>query len=275
MSVDPELPAEETLAEMARFAAALALDAGSLALSQFRCGTEVIDKAASGVPLDPVTAADRAVEARLRAGISERFPDHGVFGEEEAAVEGSSAWSWMIDPIDGTRGFVSGFVHWGMLIALRYHDRPVLGVVHQPFTGETWIGSRDGARFTRQGDALDLRTRSCRQLAIATLATTDPYLFEAAEAAAFDAVRKSVRLTRFGADCYAYCMLAMGQVDLVVESGLKPWDVQALMPLVTAAGGVISNWRGGDCGDGGQVVAAGDPLLHELALAMLAPAAAS
>jgi len=275
MSVDPELPADEMLADMERFAAALTLDAGSLALSQFRCGTDIIDKAPTGVPLDPVTAADRAVEARLRAGIRERFPDHGVFGEEQAAVEGSSAWSWMIDPIDGTRGFVSGFVHWGMLLALRHHDQPVMGVVHQPFTGEIWMGSRNGARFTRQGDAQNLSTRRCSRLAMATLATTDPYLFEAAEAEVFDALRRSVRLTRFGADCYAYCMLAMGQVDLVVESGLKPWDVQALMPLVKAAGGVITDWRGGDCRDGGQVVAAGDPALHGLALSMLAPAAAS
>lgn len=270
MNVDPE-----GLADTERFAAALALDAGALALAQFRCGTEIIDKAPTGVPLDPVTAADRAVEARLRAGIRERFPDHGVFGEEQAAVAGSSPWSWMIDPIDGTRGFVSGFVHWGMLLALRYEEEPVLGLVHQPFTGETWIGSGHGARFTRAGETRELRTRPCSGIAMATLATTDPYLFEAAEAKAFDALRRAVRLTRFGADCYAYCMLAMGQVDLVVESGLKPWDVQALMPLVTAAGGVITDWRGGDCRDGGQVVAAGDPALHELALTMLAPAAAS
>lgn len=275
MSVDPELPAYEGLADMERFAVALALDAGALALSQFRCGTEIIDKAPSGVPLDPVTAADRAVEARLRAGIGERFPDHGVFGEEDVAAPGSSPWSWMIDPIDGTRGFVSGFLHWGMLLALRHGEQPIMGVVHQPFTGETWIGSSNGARFTRQGDARGLQTRSCSQLALATLASTDPYLFEDAEATAFDALRQTVRLTRFGSDCYAYCMLAMGQVDLVVESGLKPWDVQALMPLVNAAGGVITNWRGGDCRDGGQVVAAGDPLLHEKVLRVLAPAAHS
>lgn len=280
MSVDSELPAQATLADMTRFAAALALDAGALALSRFRCGTEVIDKAASGAALDPVTAADRTVEQHLRARIRRRFPEHAVFGEEEAAQAGSGPWSWMIDPIDGTRGFVSGFVHWGMLLALRHDDAPVLGVVHQPFTGETWTGNRHGARFTRhQGGRLqalrELRTRSCSSLGMATLATTDPYLFEGAEAEAFDGLRQAVRLTRFGADCYAYCMLAMGQVDLVVESGLKPWDVQALMPLVAAAGGVMSNWRGGDCREGGQVLAAGDPVLHERALAMLAPAAAS
>ena len=265
----------EQLANLERFAGALMLDAGALALAHFRCGTEIVDKSQSGVPLDPVTAADRAVEARLRAGISERFPDHGVFGEEQAAVPGSSPFSWMIDPIDGTRGFVSGFVHWGMLLALRHDEQPVLGVVHQPFTGESWIGSSNGARFSRQQETRDLRTRSCSALARATLATTDPYLFEGDEAFAFDTLRRTVRLTRFGADCYAYCMLAMGQVDLVVESGLKPWDVQALMPLVAAAGGVITDWRGGDCRDGGQVIAAGDPALHEQTLKMRAPAAAS
>lgn len=268
MSVDPEVPAE-----MERFAEALVRDAGALSLALFRCGTPVIDKSPTGVPLDPVTAADRAVEARLRAGIRERFPDHGVFGEEHAAVPGSSPWSWMIDPIDGTRGFVSGFLHWGVLLALRYGEQPVMGIVHQPFTGESWMGSPQGARFSCRDEVRNLRTRSCSALASATLATTDPYLFEGAEADAFEAVRAAVRLTRFGADCYAYCMLTMGQLDLVVESGLKAWDVQALIPLVTAAGGVITDWRGGDCRQGGQVVAAGDPALHELALAMLAPAA--
>jgi len=269
MKVAPELPTD-----MERFAEALVREAGALSLAQFRCGTLVVDKSAEGAPLDPVTAADRAVEARLRAGISERFPDHGVFGEEHAAAPGSSPWSWMIDPIDGTRGFVSGFLHWGLLLALRYREQPVLGIVHQPFTGEIWIGSSEGARFTCREDVRHLRTRSCGELAMATLATTDPYLFEGAEADAFEAVRSSVRLTRFGADCYAYCMLAMGQVDLVVESGLKAWDVQALMPLVTAAGGVITDWHGGDCREGGQVVAAGDPALHRAVLQLLAPAAA-
>ncbi len=269
MSVEPEW-----LADMERFAEALVRDAGALSLAQFRCGTAVVDKSVNGAPLDPVTAADRAVEAGLRAGISERFPDHGVFGEEHAAAPGSSPWSWMIDPIDGTRGFVSGFLHWGVLLALRYRERPVMGVVHQPFTGEVWTGSSHGARFTCHGEVRNLRTRSCGELAMATLATTDPYLFEGAEADAFDSVRRAVRLTRFGADCYAYCMLAMGQVDLVVESGLQPWDVQALIPLVTAAGGVISDWNGDDCRDGGQVVAAGDPALHRAALKLLAPAAA-
>lgn len=270
MSVD-----QQGLTEMAAFAEALLREAGALALAQFRQGSEVMDKSAAGEPLDPVTAADRAVEAHLRAGIAERFPDHGVFGEEQAPAPGSSPFSWMIDPIDGTRAFMSGFLHWGVLLALRHADEPVLGLVHQPFTGETWVGGSQGAHFSLRGDRRSLHTRHCAELAMATLATTDPYLFVGAEAKAFEVLRQRVRLTRFGTDCYAYCMLAMGQVDLVVESGLKPWDVQALMPMVTAAGGVISSWSGGDCRNGGQVVAAGDPVLHRQALALLAPAAAA
>ncbi|TVS18585.1 MAG: inositol monophosphatase family protein [Gammaproteobacteria bacterium] len=261
------------LGELERFARTLIEDAGQLALDHFRRQPEVTDKSPAGAALDPVTAADRAVEARIREGIRARYPDHGLFGEEAEDEPGSSDFAWMIDPIDGTRGFMSGFVHWGVLLALRHRSEPVLGLVHQPYTGETWSGAALGAHFYRGAEVAPMRTRDCGTLGAVVLATTDPYLFEGAEAAAFESLRQQVRLTRYGADCYAYCMLAMGQLDLVVESGLKPWDVQALIPIITAAGGVISNWRGGDCRDGGQVLAAGDAVLHRAALARLAEAA--
>lgn len=261
------------LAEYEVFALELLAEAASHALVHFRQQPEVIDKAGDGAALDPVTAADREVEAAIRTGIRARYPEHAIRGEEHDTEAGSSEFAWMVDPIDGTRGFMSGFIHWGMLLALCHRGRPVLGVVHQPYTGEFWSGSARGARFRRGAEESGVSVRPCARLADATLATTDPYLFEGTEAEVFDALRRSVRLTRYGADCYAYCMLAMGQLDLVVESGLKPWDVQALMPLVTAAGGRITDWRGGDCSGGGRVVATGDPRLHEAAMAVLSRAA--
>lgn len=272
MTLAPNGPDAEALERFERFALALLEEAGALALDHFRRAPEVHDKAPRGAALDPVTEADRAVEAHIRAGIRARYPDHGLSGEEQADEPGRSELAWTIDPIDGTRGFMSGFVHWGVLLALCFRAQPVLGFVHQPYIGETWAASARGARFYRGAVAQSIATRRCAELGMATLATTDPYLFEGAEAAAFESLRRQVRLTRYGADCYAYCMLAMGQLDLVLESGLKPWDVQALIPIVTGAGGVISDWRGGDCSAGGQVLAAGDAELHRRAMAYIARA---
>ncbi len=269
MTLAPNGPDAGALKVFERFARALLEEAGARALEYFRRSPEVHDKAPAGAALDPVTEADRAVEAHIRAGIRARYPDHGLFGEEQADEPGRSELAWTIDPIDGTRGFMSGFVHWGVLLALCYRSQPILGLVHQPYIGETWAASAHGACFYRSGSEIAIATRRCPELSVATLATTDPYLFEGAEADAFASLRRQVRLTRYGADCYAYCMLAMGQLDLVVESGLKPWDVQALIPIVTGAGGVISDWRGGDCSGGGQVIAAGDIALHRAALAYL------
>ncbi|MEE4299127.1 MAG: inositol monophosphatase family protein, partial [Pseudomonadales bacterium] len=205
--------------------------------------------------------------------IRRAFPDDAIVGEEQGADRTGARRCWTIDPIDGTRGFISGFVQWGMLLALSVDGEPVLGVVHQPYTGETWTGSALGAEFLRAGQTRAIGVRACEALDAAVLATTDPFLFPEAEADAFDALRRGVRLTRYGGDCYAYCMLAMGQLDLVVESGLSPWDVRALVPLVEAAGGRITDWRGGDCSDGGQVLASGDARLHAIALDHLAAAA--
>lgn len=273
-----------TQGELERFRA-FAVDtlqaAGRVTLPRFRAATAVHDKAASGDGFDPVTAADRDAEALIRAAIARAFPDHGILGEEAGTTPAAGRLGWTVDPIDGTRGFIMGFVHWGMLLALTVDGRPRLGVMHQPWTGETWCGSALGAEFLRTdpagaacGTAQQLATRGCDRLESALLATTDPYLFAGPEARVFAQLRERCRMTRYGADCYAYCMLASGQLDLVVESGLAPWDVQALMPIVEAAGGVITDWRGADCSAGGQVVAAGDPALHALALAVLAPAAA-
>lgn len=262
----------DDLASLLTFARETLVEAGAPALEHFRRAVAVEDKG-DGQDYDPVTVADREAEAIIRRRIREAFPGHGIVGEEAADEQSDAAVCWTIDPIDGTRGFVSGFVQWGMLLALSVDGTPVLGVVHQPYTGETWSGSPLGADFHRGGETRAIEVRPCPDLASAVLASTDPFYFPEPEAQAFHSLRRAVRLGRYGGDCYAYCMLAMGQLDLVVEAGLSPWDVRALMPIVEAAGGFITNWRGGDCSDGGQVLASGDERVHALALERLASAA--
>lgn len=260
------------LRELLRFAEELADVAGQAILPFFRRSAEEENKAADG-SFDPVTAADRAAEHAMRNLIRQRYPEHGVFGEEHGFDEGRSGLTWVLDPIDGTRAFVTGIPLWGTLIALHDGERPVLGIMNQPFTEERFIGSRLGGLFRHRGLQYPLRTRRCPRLADARLQCTHPGLFSPAERQAFERLAAEVRLTRFSGDCYAYCMVALGCIDLVVESGLEPYDVQALIPIVEQAGGVMTNWRGGDCSQGGQVIAAGDHALHAQALEILTTAA--
>jgi myo-inositol-1(or 4)-monophosphatase len=275
---DRDMPADPLdprhLETARRFAVGALEDAGRGVLVHFRGGVAAEDKSAPDADFDPVTIADREAEAELRAAIAARWPGHGILGEESGTEAGTGRCGWTIDPIDGTRGFIAGFAHWGMLLAHTVDGRPRVGAVHQPWIGETFSGGPEGARFRRtigdDGRERALRTRPCPDLSSAIAATTDPYLFEGDEARAFEALRTRVRLVRYGADCYAYCLLAGGHLDLVVESGLGPWDVQALIPIVEAAGGVVTDWRGGDCSGGGRVLAAGDARLHAAALERLA-----
>jgi len=254
------------------FAEELAEISGQAILPYFRQHLEAEDKGRDGA-FDPVTAADRAAEHAIRALIHDRFPDHGVFGEEHGFEEGSSGLTWVIDPIDGTRAFLTGLPLWGTLIALHDGQAPVLGVMNQPFTEERFVGSRCGAYLRHRGRCTPLRTRPCLRLGEARLQSTHPAMFSAQEWTAFERLSQHVRLTRFSGDCYAYCMLALGCIDLVVESGLEPYDVQALIPIVEQAGGLMTNWRGGDCSQGGQVLAAANAVLHAEALNFLEAAA--
>jgi len=256
------------LAEFQAFAEALA-DASAAAIQPFfRKEIEVEDK--RGRKFDPVTEADRAAERAMRALIRERYPTHGILGEEEEAVTGSSALTWVLDPIDGTKAFITGLPLWGTLIALNDGRRPVLGVMNQPFTGERYVGSRIGA--WRNGEPI--RTRFCPGLSSARLMSTSPDMFDTPRTqAAFRAVSAGVQLVRFGGDCYAYCMLASGFVDVVIEAALQPYDIQALIPIIEGAGGVITSWDGGSAQNGGAVVACGDPALHAQLVDMLRHAA--
>ncbi len=258
--------------EALEFAATLLPEAGRIALGYFRQPLQVDDKRSHG-RFDPVTEADRAIETALRSAILSRYPDHGIVGEELGSRDGNSEWSWIIDPIDGTRAFISGVPAWGTLIGLRCNGRPVAGLVHQPYLEETFAGTGSTGWFERRGERRALRSRQDARLANAILYCTHPSMFRApGEAAAFERVAAAVRMSRFGGDCYSYCLLALGLVDLVIESDLQSYDIQPLIPIIRAAGGVVSGPRGEDADAGGFVVAAANPVLHAEALALIAGA---
>jgi myo-inositol-1(or 4)-monophosphatase len=257
-------------ADFLEFAYRTARAAGEAILPHFRVALDVEDKGGAR-GYDPVTVADRAAEAVIRAEIARVHPDHGIRGEEHGWQKGTSTYTWVIDPIDGTRSFILGQMHWATLIALHDGERVVAGVAHQPYVGESFVATAGGrAEWRRAGVHRVLRTRRCRKLADAVLACTDPKMFETPdERAAFDRVANAARFTRWGGDCYAYCLLAMGLIDIVVEASLHAYDVQALIPIVESAGGAITTWTGGPCDEGGAVVACGDRTLLPSVLAQL------
>ncbi len=251
------------------FVADLATRSGQAILPFFRAHHALEDKSAGGT-FDPVTEADRAGEAVMRSLIRQHFPEHGLLGEEFGNENVEAEYVWVLDPIDGTRAFISGIPVWGTLIGLTRQGVPVYGMMHQPFSGERFSGDGREARYEGPGGPLRLRTRQVPGLASATLMTTSPHLFEGEEAEAFARVEAQVRLSRYGCDCYAYCMLASGHVDLVIESGLKPYDIVALIPIIEGAGGIVTSWDGGSAAGGGRVIAAASEALHQAALRLLA-----
>ncbi|MBN8607712.1 MAG: histidinol-phosphatase [Caulobacterales bacterium] len=238
------------------FADTLADAARGAILPYFRAAHAVDNK--GGDRFDPVTDADRAAEAAMRALIEREFPDHAILGEEYGESAGASAYQWVLDPIDGTRAFISGLTSWGVLIGLYHEGQPLIGVMDQPYLDERYRGWNNGANLTTRTGTQALKTRACESVRDAVLSSTDPYLFHDAEADAFARVRKVAKLTRYGYDCYAYAMVAAGYMDVVIENGLKPFDIAALIPIVRGAGGEVVNWRGGDATQGGQVLAVGD-----------------
>lgn len=262
---------------LAGFAHQLADLAAAATMPLFRSRLEIEDKGSTnpGAKFDPVTIADRASETAMRAAIERTYPDHGIVGEEFGIRQPDARHKWVLDPIDGTRAFILGLPVWGTLIGLTDNARPVLGLMDQPFTRERYWAA-DGEAWYRGPDSPPKRlaTRTCSRLANAQLSATHPNIFEPGfEAEAFARARKVTRATRYGADCYAYCLLAAGHIDLVIEAGLKPYDVVALIPIIEAAGGVITTWTGAPATDGGRIVAAGDPQLHRQALALLSEGA--
>ncbi len=257
-----------TAIDFAAFVDQLAAVSGETIRPFFRTALGVENKSRSG-GFDPVTAADRAAEAAMRALIKTTFPEHGILGEEFDAERPDAEYVWVLDPIDGTKSFICGMPAWGTLIALTRRGEPIYGMMHQPFTREHFTG--DGSAASYRGPAGDraLRTRACAELKGAVLLTTSPLLMREADRQCFGRVEGAVRLSRYGGDCYAYCMLAAGQVDLVIETELKPYDVLPLIPIIEGAGGVITSWENGRPHGGGRVIAAGDRRLHAQAMELL------
>ena len=258
-------------AAFAEFALEAAIAAGEAILPHFRAPLDVEDKGGA-CGYDPVTEADRAAEAVIRAAITSRYPDHGIHGEEHGRLQGRSRFTWVVDPIDGTRSFIVGHLHWATLIALNDGDRPRVGVTHQPFVGESFVAVNGTSTWMRGDERRALRTRRCPRMDDAVVVTTDPRHFKNdRQVHAYAAATDGTRLVRYGGDCYCYTQVAMGLVDIAIETGLQAYDIQALIPLIENAGGVVSNWEGGSCHDGGDVLACGDRRLHAELLRRMTP----
>lgn len=261
-------------AEVLAVAAELAEIARVETLAPFRPegGIDALNKRTAG--FDPVTAADRAAEAAMRAHLALVRPQDGIYGEEFGSQRGTSGFTWVLDPIDGTRGYMSGTPTWGVLIALAREEAdgpgaPLLGVIDQPFIGERFTGGFDRAESAGPRGPRLLRRRGPRPLSEAVLFSTFPEVGTPEEEAAFRRLAGQVQLTRYGMDCYAYALIAAGQIDLVVEAGLQPYDVAAPIAVIEAAGGIVTDWQGGPAYRGGRVLAAANPAVHAAALAVL------
>ncbi len=218
---------------------------------------------------DPVTAADRLSEERMRAILAERRPDDAILGEEFGSKSGISGLTWVLDPIDGTRGYLAGTPTWGVLISVADASGPIYGIIDQPYIGERFEGGLGVSRLTGPMGLQVLKTRAPRALDQAILFTTFPEVGTSEEQTAFRRVTPQVRLVRYGMDCYAYALIAAGQIDLVIEAGLQAYDVQAPIAVIEAAGGIVTDWEGRPCHDGGRVLAAANPEVHARALALL------
>lgn len=267
------MPTPLDISESLALAFRLADAAGAAALPHFRTDGLVAHNKEDGGGFDPVTQADRLAERAIREILARERPQDGVFGEEEGRSSGQSGHTWVIDPIDGTRAFISGLPTWGVLIALDDGAEGRIGIIDQPYTGERFAGTVTGgdrrAALYRNGTEWPIRVRPCPGLAAATLFTTDPALFAQEELPFYREVEAQAKLSRYGVDCYAYALLALGQIDLIVEAGLAAYDIAGPAALVRGAGGVITDWHGGDCRWGGRAMAAGDPRVHTAALRIL------
>jgi histidinol phosphatase-like enzyme (inositol monophosphatase family) len=250
-----------TAAEMA--------DVARLATLQHFRSTDLHADTKEVARFDPVTVADRQSEQAMRAVLARRRPQDGILGEEFGTTTGTSGLTWVLDPIDGTRGYLAGTPTWGVLISVADATGPLYGIIDQPFIGERFEGGFGRAQVMGPMGLRMLQTRQARSLDQAILLSTFPEIGTTDEAAAFRRVAGCVRLVRYGMDCYGYALLAAGQVDLVIEAGLQAYDVQAPIAVIRAAGGMVTNWHGGPCDQGGQVLAAANADVHAAAMALL------
>ncbi|MBR0696969.1 histidinol-phosphatase [Bradyrhizobium lablabi] len=256
-----------TVIDFTAFIGRLATVSGETILPFFRTSLSVDNKSASD--FDPVTEADRAAEAVMRRLIKASFPQHGIVGEEFGNEREDADYVWVLDPIDGTKSFIAGFPIWGTLIALLHKGMPVFGMMHQPYIGERFSGDNGSANYSGPSGERRLTVRRCASLKEATAYTTSPLLMNQDDRACFSRIENIARLTRYGGDCYSYCMLAAGHLDLVVETELKPYDIAGLIPIVTGAGGIVTTWDGRPAQGGGRIIAAGDPRVHAAAMELL------
>jgi myo-inositol-1(or 4)-monophosphatase len=256
-----------TAIDFTSFVDKLATVSGETIMPFFRSALTVENKKAGG--FDPVTAADRAAEETMRSLIRKAFPEHGILGEEYGSERTDAEYVWVLDPIDGTKSFISGMVAWGTLIGLMRFGEPVYGMMHQPFTRERFSGDSGAAVYRGPAGNRSLNVRACTGLDDALLFTTSPLLMNGTDRAQFRKVEDKVKLSRYGGDCYAYCMLAAGQIDLIIETELKPHDIVALIPIILGAGGIITTWDNGPAQAGGRVIVAGDRRVHKAALDLL------
>ena len=252
------------------FARSAARAAGDAILPYFRSRMQVTNKL-SGQGFDPVTLADQAGERVIRAAIEDAYPDHGIFGEEFGLKSGNGL-TWVIDPIDGTRAFMTGMLHWGVLLALFDGEQPIVGVMYQPYTDELFSVDNESAWYERAGESQSLVTSACRRGDEACLSTTGIDWLPASKQGRFRQLSQATKLTKMGGDCYLFGMLAMGSLDLGVEAGLNAYDIQALMPIVRGAGGVVTDWEGGNPSLGGTVLASATQALHSEAMTLLGSA---
>lgn len=255
--------------ELVRVANRLADAARPETLRHFRQASLVADNKAGGVDFDPVTQADRAAEQAMRDILAVERPNDAILGEEFGKTAGTSGLTWTLDPIDGTRGYISGTPTWGVLISVSDDNGPLFGLIDQPYIGERFSGGFGVSQVDGPHGSQRLATRNGTSLERATLLTTFPEVGAEIERAAFRQVANEVRLVRYGMDCYGYALLATGQVDLVIEAGLQPYDITAPIAVIEAAGGIVTNWNGGRATQGGQVIAAGNAEVHAAALAIL------
>jgi myo-inositol-1(or 4)-monophosphatase len=255
-------------AELTEFALALAKESGKAILPLFRRDTPIDTKPHHG--WDPVTEGDRAGERVIRRMIEERFPDHGINGEEYGRKAGKAPFTWVLDPIDGTRAFVCGMPTWATLIGLSFEESPMLGVMSQPYVGEIFYGNPDGAWLLHDGTSMKLASRMSVRLDAATAGTTAPEQYRSdIDQAAFGRLCAQVKMMRYGGDAYFYALVAAGQLDLALDAGLQPYDIAALIPIIKGAGGVIGSWSGTDPAQGGNVIAAGSAALLDEAVAAM------
>ena len=255
MDVTPEF--------MRRLAAAAAAET----LPRFRSEGAVTNKRQAG--FDPVTEADREAEVAIKSLILKEFPDHGVLGEEHGIVNSESRFMWVIDPIDGTRAFISGLPVWGTLVGLTVDGDAVAGMMSQPFTNELFYATESGSHYEGPGGPRILRTRATTQLAEATLFTTTPALYRGDKRTVYDRLEARVRLPRYGTDCYAFAMVAAGHADIAIDPEMQPYDIVGLIPIIEKAGGVVTTFDGGPAEQGGDIIAAATPELHAAALEVL------